>query len=106
MGCSRSGLPASTAWTRWMSNDLSINIVLVIKQMKDYKSIDQLSTFLKSSKTSEASLLSSCFAMKGCRSICRNSILSSPFFLIDFRMKSFATSPTSTYSGKVISSDT
>lgn len=42
----------------------------------------------------------------GCLSISRISILSSGFFLIELNMKFFASSVTSTYSGKVISSVT
>lgn len=65
----------------------------------------QFSTFLNSYKTSFPTFFYFKYlVMKGCLKISLISILYYGFFLQIFKMKSFASSVTSTYSGNLISS--
>lgn len=63
---------------------------------------NQPSILLNSSSIPGLNSFSWCFVMKGCRRICFISIRSSPFFFNVLRIKSFASSVTSTHDGKVI----
>lgn len=68
--------------------------------------MNQLNTLLNYSRIDWSNRESFCFVKNGCRSICLIYILYYPFFLIVFKIKSLASSVTSTHDGNVISSET
>ena len=68
--------------------------------------MNQFNTLLNYSRIDWSKRESFCFVKNGCRNICLIYILYYPFFLIVFKMKSLASSVTSTHDGNVISSET